>query len=174
VVTVRLVPLSVSVMTSLLAGDLDGANAQADAQLTSHFVESDARGLWRYRLDQIHRDPTSADWIARAAVDVDSGLVVGHAGFHGPPDESGMVEIGYSVDVAYRHQGYATAMVRELLRRARDEPQVRVVRASISPDNAPSLAIVRRLGFSAAGEQWDEEDGLELVFEVPAEAPIEA
>jgi hypothetical protein len=32
--------------------------------------------------------------------------------------------------------------------------------------NAPSLAIVRRLGFVQTGEYWDDEDGLELVFEL--------
>jgi hypothetical protein len=30
----------------------------------------------------------------------------------------------------------------------------------------PSLAIVRKLGFVRAGEQWGEEDGLEHVFEL--------
>ena len=37
--------------------------------------------------------------------------------------------------------------------------------ASVSPGNAPSLTVVRKLGFVQTGEQWDEEDGLELVFE---------
>lgn len=41
------------------------------------------------RASQIDRDPAAADWIARAAVDDD--VVVGHVGFHGPPDERGMV-----------------------------------------------------------------------------------
>jgi RimJ/RimL family protein N-acetyltransferase len=38
--------------------------------------------------------------------------------------------------------------------------------ASVAPTNDPSLAIVRKLGFVQTGEQWDEEDGLELVFEL--------
>ena len=33
-------------------------------------------------------------------------------------------------------------------------------------DNEPSLAIIRRLGFTQTGEAMDEEDGLELVFEL--------
>jgi len=91
-----------------------------------------------------------------------------HAGFHGPPDENGMVEVGYTVVPEYRRRGYARAMLAALLRRAADEPQVRTVRASISPDNAASLATIRGFGFAPAGEQWDEEDGRELLFEVPA------
>jgi RimJ/RimL family protein N-acetyltransferase len=96
------------------------------------------------------------------------GVVVGHAGFHGPPDETGMVEVAYSVDPAYRRRGYARAMLRELLRRAAAEPSVRTVRATISPGNVASLATIAGFGFAEVGEQWDEQDGRELIFEVAA------
>ena len=42
---------------------------------------------------------------------------------------------------------------------------MKVVRATIRPDNVASLAVVRRGHFAHVGEQWDEVDGLELVFE---------
>ncbi len=41
---------------------------------------------------------------------------------------------------------------------------IRVFVASITPDNEPSLAIVRKLGFVHVGEHWDDEDGRELEF----------
>ena len=41
----------------------------------------------------------------------------------------------------------------------------------ISPDNDVSIAFVRRHGFVEVGEQWDDEDGLEIVFEVAARTP---
>ena len=37
---------------------------------------------------------------------------------------------------------------------------------SVSPENDPSLAIVRKLGFVKTGEHMDDEDGLERVFEL--------
>ena len=43
-----------------------------------------------------------------------------------------------------------------------------VLRAAISPDNEPSLALIRRAGFVEVGSQMDEIDGLELIFEKPA------
>ena len=43
-----------------------------------------------------------------------------------------------------------------------------VLRASISPDNEASLALVRKAGFVEVGSQMDEIDGLELIFEKPA------
>jgi RimJ/RimL family protein N-acetyltransferase len=51
---------------------------------------------------------------------------------------------------------------------AREEHGVRRFILSIAPSNEPSLAIARRLGFEQTGEQWDDEDGLELVFELEA------
>ena len=147
-------------------GDLPKASAVAGVRL-SEFIASEA-WLWRIRRDQIAADPASAQWVARAAVDADSGVVVGHGGFHGPPDEQGTVEVAYSVDPAFRLRGYARAILRSLLARADADPDVRAVRASIRPDNAGSLATIAGSGFRKVGEQWDAEDGLEWVFQRPA------
>jgi [ribosomal protein S5]-alanine N-acetyltransferase len=165
---VRFAELPSAAMTALLDGDLPRASAEAGVELTEYFVTGRARRLWRLRLGQMAADPASARWIARAAVAEPGGAVVGHAGFHGPPDEAGMVEIGYSVSPEFRRQGYARAMLAELLRRAAAEPAVRTVRATISPGNAASLATISGFGFAEVGEQWDDEDGLELIFEIPA------
>ncbi|MGW2410416.1 GNAT family N-acetyltransferase [Streptomyces sp. NPDC001739] len=79
-----------------------------------------------------------------------------------------MVEIGYSVAPGFRRQGYARSTLIELLRRAAADSAVTTVRATISPDNVASLATISGFGFVEVGEQWDEGDGLEIVFEVPA------
>ena len=160
-----LVPLSVPALEALVAGDLEAASRQTGVPLTPYLVEEG--WLWRIRLDQIARDPLLLDWMARVAVDPASGTVVGHVGFHGPPDDAGMVEVAYSVDPAHRRQGWATALLRTALEWAESEPSVRIVRASISPDNAASLATLRPFEFRYAGEQWDDEDGRELLFERP-------
>ncbi len=68
-----------------------------------------------------------------------------------------------------RRRGFARAALEALLRRARDEPAVRTVRASIAPGNTASRDLVVQYGFTPVGEQWDEEDGWEVVFEVSAD-----
>ncbi|MEU6401363.1 GNAT family protein [Streptomyces sp. NPDC046985] len=155
-------------MSALLDGDRSGASRMAGVSLTEYFLIDRARWLWRFRLDQMAADPGRARWMVRQAVVGDKGLVVGHAGFHGPPDEAGTVEIGYSIAPDFRRRGYARSTLIELLGRAAGEPAVTTVRATISPDNVASLATISGFGFVEVGEQWDEEDGLELVFEVPA------
>lgn len=161
---IRFVKLPPAALRALIDSDLDAASAAAGQRL-SEFIR-DEKWLWEIRSEQIARDPASAEWIARAAVAEPAEVVVGHGGFHGPPDADGMVEVGYSVDPAYRRRGYARAMLAALIERARSEPGVRVVRASISPENAGSLATIAGFGFTEVGEQWDDQDGLELVFEL--------
>ncbi|MBA8826303.1 RimJ/RimL family protein N-acetyltransferase [Saccharopolyspora lacisalsi] len=163
---VRFAVLSGETMSALLGGDLAEAGRTAGIALPEYFATDRARWLWRFRLDQMATDPGRARWMARQAVVGDEGLVVGHAGFHGPPDEVGVVEIGYSVAPDFRRRGYARPALIELLRRVAAEPAVKTVRAAISPDNVASLATISGFGFAEVGEQWDEEDGLELAFEV--------
>ncbi|MFB9626184.1 GNAT family N-acetyltransferase [Nonomuraea helvata] len=165
---VRFVELSSAAMSALLDGDLPAASDTAGVALTEYFVTDRARWLWQVRLDQMAADPRHARWMARQAVTGPEGVVIGHAGFHGPPDEAGMVEIGYAVAPGFRRQGYGRAILIELLRRAAAEPEVKTVRATISPDNVASLATIAGFGFVQVGEDWDEEEGLGLIFEVPA------
>lgn len=163
---VRLAPLSPSVMQALVDGDLERASAESGLPLTP-FTAGES-WLWAIRLADFAKRPEAIDWVARAAVDDETGLVVGHAGFHGPPDERGMVELAYTTDPQYRRRGYATAMLEALLDWAAGVADVRVIRAAIRPDNAGSLATLAGHGFEQIGDQWDAEDGLELVFERPA------
>ncbi len=159
--------LSPAAMAALIEGDLAAASAAAGTPLSGFLV--DEAWLWRIRLPQIGKDPAAAPWVARAAVAEPEGMVVGHGGFHGPPDAHGVVEVGYSVDPAFRRRGYAKAILRALLARADADPAVTAVRASIQPTNVASLATIAGFGFRKIGEQWDPEDGLEDVFLRPAQ-----
>ncbi|MFG2673257.1 GNAT family N-acetyltransferase [Streptomyces sp. NPDC048445] len=167
---VRFVELSAKALRALADGDLAGGSAEAGVALDEHFVGDRARWIFGYRADQLAKDPSAAPWITRAAVSEPDEVVVGDAGFHGPPDEAGMVEVGFTVVPGYRRQGYARAILMALLVRAAAEPDVRTVRARISPDNTASLATIAGFGFTRVGEQGNERDGLSIVFEVPADA----
>jgi RimJ/RimL family protein N-acetyltransferase len=109
--------------------------------------------------------PDHAPWLFRAVVLKEPRTAIGHVNFHGPPDDRGVAEIGYSLLPAFRGQGYAIEAVRAMFDWARREHGVRRFRASVSPDNERSQHLIGKLGFVRIGEQWDEEDGLEWVFE---------
>ncbi|WP_256990968.1 GNAT family N-acetyltransferase [Rhodococcus sp. 06-235-1A] len=146
----------------------DESISAAHQYVSPYLAGVECRGLWRMRSKQIIDTPGDAPWITRLMIDPDVTMPVGVAGFHGAPDATGMVEIGYRVDPGLRRRGHARRSVEILLDVARRHPDVRTVRASISPDNAPSSAFVESFGFIEVGEQWDDEDGLETVYEVPA------
>ncbi len=164
----------VSMPPSFMAAVLDGRRGDAadmlGAPLPGGWPEEGGEGFLHRRLDQMRRDPESQAWLVRALVLRSESLMVGHAGFHGPPGANGpekadAVEFGYTVFPAFRGRGYATEAASALMTWA-EEQGIRHFVASVAPVNEPSLAIVHKLGFVQTGEQWDEVDGLELVFEL--------
>ncbi|MGK5557893.1 GNAT family N-acetyltransferase [Actinomadura kijaniata] len=162
----RLVEMTPRAMSALAAGDTAAASAEAGITLPEHFVGDDLRGLWHHRAKLHETAPDRPQGRVWAVVSEPEGTVVGHGGFHGPTDDEGTIEISYSVDPSARRQGWGKVIATELLHRAADEGAT-TVRASVAPDNTASLAVINALGFHRTGEQWDEEDGHELVFERP-------
>lgn len=123
----------------------------------------------RFRIPQVVNDPSVNPWLLRLAVlRGPTPVIVGLGNFHDRPDSHGMVEIGYSVLPRHRGQGFATEIAMAMWTFAVTHPDVRVLRATVSPDNAASLRIIEGAGFLEVGEQDDPEDGLELIFELAA------
>jgi RimJ/RimL family protein N-acetyltransferase len=165
---VRIVQLTAPVFRALVNGDLAAANAVSPVPLSAYFAGPEWRSVWQMRSKQVEDDPASAAWVTGVIWDEPQRLAVGRAGYHGAPDPTGMVEIGYAVDPAYRRRGYARAALESLLQRAAGEPRVHTVRVTISPDNVASHRLASQYGFTEVGEQWDDEDGLEIIYEVGA------
>jgi RimJ/RimL family protein N-acetyltransferase len=165
---VRIVQLSGAALAALADGDLAAANAVSPVPLSEYLIGPECRGTWARRRDQVALDPADAGWVTGVIWDVERQVAVGRAGFHARPDAAGLVEIGYAVDPAYRRRGYARAAFEALLARAAADPRVSRVRVTISPDNVASAGLVAQYGFTEVGEQWDDEDGREIVYEITA------
>ncbi|SHG82497.1 GNAT family N-acetyltransferase [Geodermatophilus nigrescens] len=165
-VRVDVLALPAAAFAALAAGDLAAAGAACPVPLPPGFADPDWSEVWRMRAEQVAADPAAAAWVTGVVWDPDRRLAVGRAGFHGPPDGRGMVEIGYAVLPEHRRRGYARAALAALLARARAEPAVSVVRLSIAPSNTASQAVARPFGFVVVGEQVDPVDGVEVVSEL--------
>lgn len=163
--------MSPAFVEATLAGHDDEASELIDAEVPGGWAAAEERFL-RLRLGQMRQDPEKEQWLIRALVLRDPvRKMIGHAGFHGPPGINGLrkpdaVEVGYAILPPFRGQGYATEAAAALMAWAQAEHGIRHFVASVAPANEPSLAVVRKLGFVRTGEQWDDEDGLELVFEL--------
>lgn len=165
---VRVVHLPAAVLEALAEDDLATASALAPVALTPWVADADNLPVWRMRATQVADTPQDLAWVTGLVLDGDR--VVGAGGFHAAPDDRGMVEAGYRIDPEHRRRGYGRATLQHLLDRARRDPDVSVLRLTISPDNLPSLAMAAPFGFAEVGEQWDEEDGLETIFELDVSA----
>jgi RimJ/RimL family protein N-acetyltransferase len=172
----ELILLSPQVIDALLEDRHADAERELDASIPADWPdEHDARFL-RYRERQLERTPHAERWLVRAVILREPvRTMIGHAGFHGQPGVNGKqdreaVELGYTIFEPHRGQGYATEAAQALMDWAETEKGIHRFIASVAPTNAPSLAIVKKLGFVQTGEQWDEEDGLELVFELDRES----
>ena len=159
--------MSVLFMEALAAKDLATASREMGAKVPM-WVADELENFLKFRLGQLRLDPTIRVWLGRAMVlteDDGSRRVVGSIGFHGPPDAQGRLEVGYSVDPPFRRRGYASESVKAMFDWAHREHGITRFVASISPDNQASLNLTAAYGFKQVGEQMDEIDGLEYVFE---------
>lgn len=161
--------MSPALMRALLAAEW----AEAERLLGARIPDEWQGGYWQWlgqRPDQAEHDPAAVPWLPRVVLlrkDESAGreaTVVGDAGFHGPPDADGRVEIGYMVVSEHRRNGYAEEAVRALMAWAAAEQGIARFRASISPQNTPSLNLIRKLGFVQVGTQQPETRGEELIF----------
>lgn len=92
--------------------------------------------------------PTTDDQISfapRHLVLRETGLVVGTAGFFGPPD-GGVVGLGYGVVPSVRRQGLATEALRALLGFAAADSRVQLVKADASLENTASRRVLENGG----------------------------
>ena len=99
---------------------------------------------WRHGFFVVHREGRS---------------VIGSAGFKGPPDSAGMVEIAYGIVPSFEGRGYATEVAAELVRFAFASKQVQLVRAHTLPVVNASTRVLVKCGFHRIGTVVDPADG---------------
>lgn len=126
--------------------------------------DAGVRGWFRRRLRD---DPGSGRWLGSYVVADIDGLdtLVGTAGYKGPPDAEGKVEIGFGLVEAYRGRGVGTASVQALLSSAFADESVVAVLAETSIASAVSRRLLEKCGFVHTGQRRDEEEGELALYE---------
>ena len=125
--------------------------------LREFFVSGEISANWLAAL----RNATEADpWHhGFFVVHREDQRAIGTAGFKGPPDSSGMVEIAYGIVPTYEGQGYATEAAMALVRFALQSGKVRLVRAHTLPVPNASTRVLLKCGFRHTDNVVDPDDG---------------
>ena len=99
---------------------------------------------WRYGFFVVHPESRS---------------MIGAAGFKGPPDSDGMVEIAYGIAPGFQGRGYATEAAAALVRFALADAAVQLLRAHTLPEANASTRVLAKCGFHRVDDVVDPEDG---------------
>ncbi len=123
----------------------------------------------RWRAPQVHSDPSTNKWFIRWVVLRETSEVIGSSSFHGPPDQRGMLEIGLGIHDAFHRKGFGYETLMGMWSWAAQQPGVRIFRYTVDPNNVASVGLVQRFGFERVGQQIDDEDGPEDIYEMSVE-----
>ena len=164
-----LIPVPVELYCALIEEDWGRATELTGLEGMSRW-EGHSRFL-KMRLKQLEEDPSLGEWLARLVVLRDTGEFIGRIGFHSGPEpeylrEIGLegVEFGYTIFEPYQRRGYAKEAAAALMQWARDARNVSSFVLSIAPDNEPSVALAKGMGFRKVSSHVDEVDGPEDIY----------
>lgn len=119
-----------------------------------------------YRIPRVKLNPEFAEIAIVLAIEKASNEIIGSAGFHDFPNEDGMIEIGFGIVPEKQNQGFGKELLHGMWVHIVKRPDVKTLRYTVSPTNDASMHIIKSSGFALVGEQIDEEDGLELIYEM--------
>ena len=140
-----LIPFSVDLLRLALT-DRGAFERRLDVRFLPAWASEHQRGLLAEVLRALEADPGSRFWRFYFILHTVDRAVIGDAGFKGPPDQEGTVEIAYGIVPLYRRQGYAFEAVTALVRWAFSHPGLRQISARCDDDNVGSIRILEKLG----------------------------
>ena len=141
--------------TDLIKKDIEGREHLAEA-LGVNIPESWPPDLYgsramQFALTQLNDAPEQGWSFWYLATRDEPGELAGICGFKGRPDESGCVEIGYSILGCYQRRGFATEAVQRLVGWAFSHHNVNEVCAETFPHLSQSIRVLEKNGFRRAG-----------------------
>lgn len=154
----KLIPATAELLR-LEAGNPRALATPLQAAIPPAWPPEEVRDVLGFFADQMDAGVTGDGWgiyywIARDESDTPA-VLVGSGGFMSKP-RGGQVEIGYGTLAQFQGWGYATEAVSALAQWALSQPEVSVVVADALPENAASVRVLQKAGFTEAGPGAEE------------------
>ena len=147
--------------------DPENLSIYGSGQFTNPYrVLVDGHSPLRWRVPQVKANPEVNKWFVRWMVLRETREIIGSLSFHGAPDENGMLEIGLGVHENFWRQGFGYEALKGMWLWAASQSGVLKFRYTVDPNNEASVGLVRKFGFAHVGQQIDDEDGPEDIYEM--------
>jgi [ribosomal protein S5]-alanine N-acetyltransferase len=152
----KMVPFSLEVMKAALYAR-DRLPALTGAQVPTDWPGNDLAEVLPLFIADMEDDPLRVAWDG-VIIHKDSMTIIGDMGLKNGPDERGIADVGYSIVLAYRNQGYATEMLRGVIAWAFERQGLVAITAECIYDNIGSIRVLEKAGLcrlkSTSGALW--------------------
>ena len=153
-----LISCNFEMINCILAGDKE-ISKFLNVTLPEKWTENGAPAfLWTK--ERLTTHPEEEKWFTYLHIIKQGNILNGSCGYKGPPDENGVVEIGYEVSSSHRSKGLATEIAAALIKNAFNHPEVKKVVAHTLAEVNASGKILQKCGMKKVAEIEDPEDGL--------------
>lgn len=99
-----------------------------------------------YVLDNVKKKPEMTRW-TRLVILKEENIVIGEIGGQGDPDETGEIELGYSIVPEFQHHGYMTEALSAMLAWLKEQEVITRIFARSFESNLASIGVLERTGF---------------------------
>ncbi len=128
----------------------------------------DDSGPLAWRVPQVKLNEDLNKWFVRWIVLKSNREIIGSTSFHAAPDDCGMIEIGLGIAQQFSNKGFGFESLAGMWGWVIHEPEVKTLRYTVSANNQASIALIKKFGFAHVGQQLDEIDGPEEIYELSA------
>lgn len=161
-----LLPVDIPTYEAIFAGMAE-LGKHLNVQVPPVFDPEFGMDPYRYSYDRVSNKPDEGRWWLYLFIHPSDRALAGMGGYKGPPDEQGMVEIGYQIYEPYRNRGLATESTNGLINRAFEHPEVNLVQAHTLAEENVSVRVLKKCGMVFSGAIDDPDDGPIWQWQLP-------
>ncbi|HSP47739.1 MAG TPA: GNAT family N-acetyltransferase [Clostridiaceae bacterium] len=137
-------------VTSKVAYDLAlGSNRELEEmglQTNGRWPRQDTLDILPFVTQAFQENPESTGFEFWMVVLKESMTIIGDIGFHGIPDDQGIIEIGYGLIEEAQRKGYGYEALQAMMDWAKSHEDVTAIRADCLVTNVPSIRVLEKSG----------------------------
>ena len=152
VTTDRLIVITFEVQ--MIKALLEGPEQLAEIvpyQVPAEYPMDVYKQFFPYKIERFTQQPEENIWEG-LIIHKETQTVIGDIGYKGSPNEKGEINLGYSILPRFQGDGYASEAAAAMVQWGLDQPGVRKVTATCSPENRASIRVLEKAGLKQLRE----------------------